>query len=58
MPLTPKTVVAKITEEKGGIVKCREGETFIQCVQVAPEPLCVLALEQQLLDLHRTLLYL
>jgi len=30
-----------------------EGEKFVQCVQAAPEPLCVLALDQQLLDLER-----
>ena len=91
--LTPKGLVAKITEEEGGMVNCRsssslprnrhqvsaawyqsssktnsdllhavmemcmkskqEGENFVQCVQASPEPLCVLALEQQLLDLER-----
>ena len=88
----PKTVVAEITKEQGGIVECRsssclpwnrqvintqgssssktnkdllysvmdmcmkskcDGEQFIQCVQAAPEPSCVLALEQQLLDIER-----
>ena len=32
--------------------KC-EGERFVRCVQAAPEPSCVLALEQQLLDIER-----
>ena len=93
---TPKSVVAKITESEGGIIKCRSSsnlprncqqvsnvrhqcsskttnrdllyavmemcvkaksgcpsEKFIQSVQAAPEPLSVLALEQQLLDLER-----
>ena len=90
---TPKSVVAEITKEEGGIIECRsssclpqnrhqvsnaqysnslkpnhdllyavmemcmksksEGEKFVQCVQAAPEPMCVLALEQQLLDLQR-----
>ena len=31
--------------------KC-EGEKFVQCVQAAPEPMCVLALQQQLLDIE------
>lgn len=38
--LKQAVVVAKITE---GIVNCRESESFNQCVQVALEPLCVLA---------------
>jgi len=88
----PKTVVADITKEEGGIAECRsssclprnrhqvsnaransskhnhdllyavmemcmkskcEGEKFVQCVQAAPEPSCVLALEQQLFDIER-----
>ena len=31
----------------------QEGEKFVQHVQAAPEPSCVLALEQHLLDLER-----
>ena len=90
---TPKSVVAEITKEAGGIIECQsssclprncrqvsnarysnsskpnhdllyaviemcmkskcESEKFGQCIQAAPEPLCVLALEQQLLDLER-----
>lgn len=90
---TPKSIVAKITEKEGGIVKCRSpsvlprnrkqvenvrvpssktpntdllyavmemclkaksgGEQFVQSVQAAPEPMAVLALEQQLVDIER-----
>ena len=88
---TPKSVVAKITEREGGIVKCRSpsvlprnrkqvlnsrvpnssnkdllyavmemclkaksgGEQFVRSVQAAPEPMAVLALEQQLVDIER-----
>lgn len=90
---TPKSIVAKITEKEGGIVKCRSpsvlprnrkqvenvrvsssktpntdlvyavmemclkaksgGKQFVQSVQAAPEPMAVLALEQQLVDIKR-----